>query len=114
VVCQTSHIEYIIAASNLHAYNYGLKGHTDLATHKKVASSVKVPDFTPKANLKIQVNDNEAPPENPRAYLGHELYVFQVPYTRSLLIWIWQVMRKKMLVALHHRFHRHPRCLGID
>ena len=70
---QSTHIEYIIAASNLHAYNYGLKGHIDLATHKKVASSVNVPNFTPKANLKIQVNDNEAPPENPRKYLARTL-----------------------------------------
>lgn len=58
------HIGYIIAASNLHAYNYGLKGHTDLATHKKVAANAKVPVFSPKSNLKIKVNDSDPEPEN--------------------------------------------------
>ncbi|KAF8341326.1 ubiquitin activating enzyme [Cantharellus anzutake] len=58
------HLAYIISAANLHAYNYGLKGHDDLATFKKLSAAVKVSPFTPKAGVKIQVNENEAVPEN--------------------------------------------------
>lgn len=57
------HMEYVMAAANLHAFNYGLKGHADRETFRKVLSNVIVPDFTPKSNVKIQVNENEAPQE---------------------------------------------------
>ena len=103
---QTTHIEYIIAASNLHAYNYGLKGHTDLATHKKVAANVKVPSFTPKANLRIQVNDNEAPPENPRAFL-RSLFAAGTAHVAV------QVTLKKMSVPLRRRSPRRRLYLDI-
>jgi len=55
------HLEFIIAAANLHAFNYGLKGETDIALFKKVLANVIVPEFTPKAGVKIQVQENEAP-----------------------------------------------------
>ncbi|KAJ3554773.1 hypothetical protein NM688_g2938 [Phlebia brevispora] len=54
-----THLQYIIAAANLHAFNYGLKGETDPALFKKIADSVIVPEFTPKSGIKVQVNDNE-------------------------------------------------------
>lgn len=50
---------YIIAAANLHAYNYGLRGETDPVVFKKIADSVLVPEFTPKSGVKVQVNENE-------------------------------------------------------
>jgi len=53
------HLGYIIAAANLHAFNYGLKGETDHAVYAKVADSVIVPEFTPKSGVKIQINENE-------------------------------------------------------
>ncbi|KAF7301498.1 UBA-e1-C domain-containing protein [Mycena indigotica] len=53
------HLGYIIAAANLRAFNYGLKGETDPAVFRKVADSVIVPEFTPSASVKIQVNENE-------------------------------------------------------
>ncbi|KAK7060226.1 E1 ubiquitin-activating protein [Paramarasmius palmivorus] len=53
------HLSFIIAAANLHAFNYGLKGETDPNVYKKVADNTIVPEFTPKSGLKIQVNDNE-------------------------------------------------------
>ncbi|KAF8311823.1 ubiquitin activating enzyme [Clavulina sp. PMI_390] len=59
------HLGYIIAAANLHAYNYGLKGHSDVAIHKKISAGAQIPVFSPKEGLKTQVNDNDAPPENP-------------------------------------------------
>jgi ubiquitin-activating enzyme E1 len=59
-----THLNYIIAAANLHAFNYGLKGETDPAVFRKVADSVIVPEFTPKSGVKIQVNENEPAPTN--------------------------------------------------
>merc|ERR1712023_404586 len=53
------HIDFIIAAANLRAYNYGLKGSTDRAFIKKVAESVMVPEFVPKAGVKINSDPKE-------------------------------------------------------
>lgn len=52
-------MNYVIAAANLHAFNYGLRGETDPAVFRKVADSVLVPEFTPRSGVKIQVNENE-------------------------------------------------------
>ncbi|RPD67265.1 ubiquitin activating enzyme [Lentinus tigrinus ALCF2SS1-7] len=59
-----THLQYIIAAANLHAYNYGLRGETDPALFKKVADEVIVPEFTPKSGVKVQINDNDPTPQN--------------------------------------------------
>lgn len=56
---QPSHLAFIIAAANLHAYNYGLRGETDPVVFKKVADSVIVPEFSPKSGVKIQINEND-------------------------------------------------------
>ncbi|KAJ3343385.1 SPS-sensor component ptr3 [Gonapodya sp. JEL0774] len=53
------HLDFIIAAANLHAFNYGLKGEADRSYFKKVVSSITVPEFKPKSGVKIQVNENE-------------------------------------------------------
>ncbi|KAJ7774253.1 ubiquitin activating enzyme [Mycena maculata] len=53
------HLEYIIAAANLHAFNYGLRGETDPAFFRGIVDSVVVPEFTPKSGVKIQINENE-------------------------------------------------------
>ncbi|KAG8893299.1 hypothetical protein FRB99_002069, partial [Tulasnella sp. 403] len=58
-----THLSYIIAAANLHAFNYGLRGDTDIALFKKVAESVPVPEFKPK-QVKIQINETDAPQES--------------------------------------------------
>lgn len=58
-----THLEFIISAANLRAFNYGLKGGADIETYKKVLSQAKVPEFTPISNLKIQVEDDK-PVEN--------------------------------------------------
>ncbi|KNZ80044.1 Ubiquitin-activating enzyme E1 1 [Termitomyces sp. J132] len=54
-----THLEYVIAAANLHAFNYGLKGERDAAIFRKVADSVIVPEFMPRSGVQIQVNENE-------------------------------------------------------
>ena len=56
---QATHLQFIIAAANLHAFNYGLRGETDPTIFRKVADSVVIPEFTPKSGVKIQVNENE-------------------------------------------------------
>ncbi|TFK68587.1 ubiquitin-activating enzyme E1 [Pluteus cervinus] len=57
------HLEYIIAAANLHAFNYGLRGETDPAIFRKIADTVIVPEFTPRGGVKVQVNENEPVPQ---------------------------------------------------
>lgn len=57
-----THLEYIIAAANLHAFNYGLRGETDPAFFRKVVDSVIVPEFTPKSGVKVQINENDPVP----------------------------------------------------
>jgi len=59
---QPTHLEFIIAAANLHAFNYGLRGETDPAFFKKVAASVPVPKFVPRSGVKIQINDSDTDP----------------------------------------------------
>lgn len=58
-LCKPTHLQFIIAAANLHAFNYGLRGETDPAIFRKVADSVVVPEFTPRSGVKVQVNENE-------------------------------------------------------
>lgn len=62
-VVQATHLSFVIAAANLRAYIYGLKGTTDENYYRKVADAVVVPKFSPKSGVKIQVNENEADPE---------------------------------------------------
>lgn len=56
------HMNYIIAAANLHADNYGLKGERDPSVFRKILANVQVPIFEPKSNVKVQTNDNEPVP----------------------------------------------------
>ncbi|KAG8967631.1 hypothetical protein FRC03_009660 [Tulasnella sp. 419] len=65
-----THLDYVIAAANLHAFNYGLRGSTDVALFKKVAGSVPAPEFVPKQNMKVQINETDAAPE---ADVGEDL-----------------------------------------
>ena len=56
---QTTHLAYIIAAANIRAFNYGLRGETDPAHIKAIADAVVVPEFTPRSGVKVQINDND-------------------------------------------------------
>ncbi|ODQ54016.1 ubiquitin-activating enzyme E1 1 [Saitoella complicata NRRL Y-17804] len=57
------HLEYIIAAANLHAFNYGLKGDEFTPEqYKKVLADVMVPEFSPASGVKIQADEKEAAP----------------------------------------------------
>jgi len=53
------HMDFIIAAANLHAFNYGLNGETDVQVFKNELSTITVKKFEPKKGVKIQVQENE-------------------------------------------------------
>ncbi|KAJ1675270.1 E1 ubiquitin-activating protein [Spiromyces aspiralis] len=54
------HIDFIEATANLFAAIYGLKGTCDRDYIAKVAGAIQVPEFVPKSNVKIKVNDDDA------------------------------------------------------
>ncbi|KAF9782726.1 ubiquitin activating enzyme [Thelephora terrestris] len=58
-----THLSFVIAAANLRAFIYGLKGTSDESYYRKVADAAEVPKFTPRSGIQIQVNENEADPE---------------------------------------------------
>ncbi|KAJ3116694.1 SPS-sensor component ptr3 [Phlyctochytrium bullatum] len=65
------HLDFIVAAANLHAFNYGITGRRDAAYFKSVLGNVVVPEFQPKSGVKIQVQENEqAQPPVPD---GHDI-----------------------------------------
>lgn len=53
------HMDFIIASANLHAFNYGLTGETDVQLFKNELSTITVKKFEPKQGVKIQVQENE-------------------------------------------------------
>lgn len=53
------HMTYVIAAANLRAFNYGLKGEADPAYFRKKLAEVRVPEFVPRAGVQVQVKDDE-------------------------------------------------------
>ncbi|OJT04112.1 Ubiquitin-activating enzyme E1 1 [Trametes pubescens] len=79
------HLQYIIAAANLHAFNYGLRGETDPAVFKKIADEVIVPEFTPKSGVKVQINDNDPTPQNDGGDSDLNEYLKQLPAPSSLV-----------------------------
>ncbi|GKU04277.1 unnamed protein product [Fusarium langsethiae] len=55
-----SHFGFIVAAANLHAFNYNIKSPgTDKSIYLRELENVIVPDFTPDSNVKIQADDKE-------------------------------------------------------
>lgn len=59
-----THLGFIIAASHLHAFNYGIKSNSNIvASHYiKVMDSMIIPEFSPNPAVKIQADDNEPDP----------------------------------------------------
>lgn len=54
------HIEFVLAAANLRAFNFGISGTRDLVAIKEALQDVMVPEFTPQKGVKIQVSEQEA------------------------------------------------------
>lgn len=65
-----THMNFIVAAANLHAFNYGIKApRVDKEYYRKVVDNVIIPEFTPSSNVKIQADDNEPDPNAQSASL---------------------------------------------
>ena len=67
-----NHLDFIVAAANLRAEMYGIKGSTDPAVFNEVLSNVIVPDFAPKDGVKIAANEAEAKEESKTMDTGDE------------------------------------------
>lgn len=52
-------MSFVIAAANLRAYNYGLKGELDPNYFIRKLAEVEVPEFTPKSGIQVQLKDDE-------------------------------------------------------
>lgn len=58
-----THIGFVIAGANLHAFNYGIKNPgADKNYYRKVVDDMIIPEFTPSSSVKIQADDNEPDP----------------------------------------------------
>lgn len=63
------HVEFIVAAANLRAFNYGLKGSSDRDFIRRVAESAMVPEFVPRSGVKIESDPNKEKQQQPGAEL---------------------------------------------
>ena len=86
-----THLGYVVAAANLHAFNYGIKGaNVDQGHVLKVLDNVIIPQFNPDPNVKIQVDDKDpdsnAQPGGGRIDDGNEMENIkkQLPPPKSL------------------------------
>ncbi|KAI4165391.1 MAG: hypothetical protein LQ342_000799 [Letrouitia transgressa] len=63
-----THLGFIIAAANLHAFNYGIQGGSNVARdhYVRVMDDMIIPDFSPNPSVKIQADDNEPDPNAPQ------------------------------------------------
>ena len=59
-----NHFDFVVAASNLRAAMYGIKGRNDEGYFRDVLAGIKVPAFAPKEGVKIAANEAEAKEES--------------------------------------------------
>lgn len=59
-------MDYVVAAANLYAQIFAVKGPSDQASVRNVLQGVHVPPFTPKSSVKIQLTDKELEEERKR------------------------------------------------
>ncbi|OJJ51159.1 hypothetical protein ASPZODRAFT_12000 [Penicilliopsis zonata CBS 506.65] len=58
-----THLGFIVAAANLHAFNYGIKNPgVDKEYYRKTVDNMIIPEFVPSSSVKIQADDNEPDP----------------------------------------------------
>jgi ubiquitin-activating enzyme E1 len=74
-----NHFDFIVAAANLRAHMFGIKGRTNEEYFSEVLQNVIVPDFTPKEGVKIASTDAEAKEsDNSQADVPAEMSVDQI------------------------------------
>lgn len=58
-----THLGFIIAGANLHAFNYGIKNPgADKDYYRRVVDDMIIPEFSPSSSVKIQANDSDPDP----------------------------------------------------
>ncbi|MBC8064360.1 MAG: ThiF family adenylyltransferase, partial [Chlorobia bacterium] len=58
-----THLGFVIAAANLHAFNYGIKsGGVPESNYVKVMENMIIPEFSPNPSVKIQADDADPDP----------------------------------------------------
>lgn len=59
-----THLGFVIAASHLHAFNYGIRSSSNIpdSHYVKVMDKMIIPEFSPNPTIKIQADDNEPDP----------------------------------------------------
>jgi len=55
-----NHFDFVVAAANLRAHMFGIKGRTDEAYFAEALQNVIVPDFAPREGMKIAASEAEA------------------------------------------------------
>ena len=65
-----NHLDFVVAAANLRASMFGIKGRTDEKYFRETLKNVIVPDFTPKDGVKIAASDAEEQENNPAMDTG--------------------------------------------
>ncbi|KAG0686485.1 E1 ubiquitin-activating protein [Pichia californica] len=61
----SNHFDFLVGGANLLAYVYGLKGdqgEPNKEYYESVLSKIEIPEWSPKSDLKIQVNDSDPDP----------------------------------------------------
>ncbi|KAI9821661.1 MAG: E1 ubiquitin-activating protein [Pycnora praestabilis] len=70
---KSSHLGFVIAAANLHAFNYGIKGRGVTENQfKRVLDNMIIPEFSPNPSVKIQANDSDPDPNAQQAGSGFD------------------------------------------
>lgn len=59
-----AHVDFVIAAANLHAFNYGINTNGSISQphYMKVMDNMIIPEFSPNPGVKIQADDSEPDP----------------------------------------------------
>lgn len=61
------HMEFVVSAANLRAFNYGLTSRTDVSFFKSALETVMVPEFVAKSGVKIQSDPAQEEKEKQQA-----------------------------------------------
>ncbi|KAL0978741.1 hypothetical protein UPYG_G00174550 [Umbra pygmaea] len=67
-----THMDYIVAASNLYGHIYGIKGTRNISAIQSIVEKVSVPAFIPKSTVKIHVTDEEMEEEKQSGHFDTE------------------------------------------